>query len=133
MIECQPMQNFSVFRLTRRMVFAVLFLYGLALGVATAAPMINAGNGKGLTMLCTNTGIKFVNASGKIVDGKPMMQSLDCSFCMPTAITPDLPPHDVVPIVHTLAYATQSIPAARLAAIVSAPLPPRGPPALIAI
>ncbi len=127
------MHKSSFFRLTRRMVLAVLFLYGMVLGVATAAPMINAGKGEGVTMLCTSTGIKFINASGKIIDGKPMTHTLDCSFCMPTAITPDLPPHDVVPIVHTLAYATQSIPAARLAAIVSAPLPPRGPPALIAI
>lgn len=113
------------------MVLAVLFLYGMVLGVATAAPMINASEGKGVSVLCTSTGIKFITASGKIIDGKPITHTLDCSFCMPVAITPDLPAQDVVPIVHTLAYATQSIPAARLAAIVSAPLPPRGPPALI--
>lgn len=124
------MKVFFSFKLSRRMIIAVLFLYGLTLGIATAAPMIN---GEGISMICTSTGIKFVSESGKIVDGKATTHTLDCSFCMPSAITPSLPQIDVTPPVHALSYATQSIPSARLAAIVSAPLPPRGPPALNAI
>ncbi|MBY0574060.1 MAG: hypothetical protein K2P84_10295 [Undibacterium sp.] len=115
------------------MVLAVLFLYGLTLGVATAAPLLNSVNGQGMTMVCTSTGIKFVSESGKLVDGKASMHTLDCSFCMPSGITPSWPPQYVSPPVHVLSYATQSIPSARLAAIVAAPLPPRGPPALHAI
>ncbi len=130
MLEYTSMKSFSPFQLSRRLIIAVLFLYGLTLGIATAAPMIN---GEGISMICTSTGIKFVTESGKIVDGKATMHTLDCSFCMPSAITPSLPQIDVVPPVHTLSYATQSIPSARLAAIVSAHLPPRGPPALNAI
>ena len=54
-------------RRANRLVIAVLFLYGLTLGVAMAAPMMA---GKGISMVCTSTGIKFVNESGKIVEGK---------------------------------------------------------------
>jgi hypothetical protein len=116
---------FHRLRRANRLVIAVLFLYGLTLSVAMAAPMVE---GKGMSMLCTSTGIKFVNESGKIVDGKTITHTLECSFCVPTAIAPALPAMDVCPPVHTLSYATLSIPAARLAAIVSAPLPARGPP-----
>ncbi|MFC0351398.1 hypothetical protein [Undibacterium danionis] len=122
------MFSFSLLHRLRRankLVIAVLFLYGLTLGVAMAAPMIA---GKGVSMVCTSTGIKFVNESGKIVDGKATTHTLECSFCVPTGIAPELPLIEVCPPVHALSYATQSIPAARLAAIVSAPLPARGPP-----
>jgi hypothetical protein len=122
------MFSFSLLHRLRRankLVIAVLFLYGLTLGVAMAAPMIA---GKGVSMLCTSTGIKFVNESGKIIDGKATTHTLECSFCVPTGIAPELPLIEVCPPVHALSYATQSIPAARLAAIVSAPLPARGPP-----
>ncbi len=125
-----PMLTFSLFQRLRRankLVIAVLFLYGLTLSVAMAAPVFS---GKGISMICTSTGIKFVNESGKIVDGKTTTHTLECSFCMPTAIAPDVPTPEVCPPVHALSYATQSIPAARLAAIVAAPLPARGPPVL---
>jgi len=128
LLQSCPMFSFSLFhRLQRanKLVIAVLFLYGLTLSVAMAAPMVT---GKGMSMVCTSTGIKFVNESGKIVDGKSTTHTLECSFCVPTAIAPELPILSVCPPVHTLSYATQSIPAARLAAIVSAPLPARGPP-----
>ena len=133
MVESCLMKAFSPFKLSRRLIIAVLFLYGLTLGIATAAPGINSLNGEGISMICTSTGVKFVTASGKIVDGKTSSHTLDCSFCMPSAITPSLPQLDAAPPVHALSYATQSIPSARLAAIVSAPLPPRGPPARNAI
>ncbi|MBC3872115.1 hypothetical protein [Undibacterium flavidum] len=122
------MFSFSLFHRLRRankLVIAVLFLYGLTLSIAMAAPMVD---GKGGSMVCTSTGIKFVNESGKVVDGKTSTHTLECSFCVPTGIAPELPMIDACPPVHALSYATQSIPAARLAAIVAAPLPARGPP-----
>jgi hypothetical protein len=128
LLQFRPMFSFSLFhrlRRTNKFVIAVLFLYGLTLSIATAAPMFE---GKGMSMVCTNTGIKFVNESGKIVDGKATTHTLECSFCVPTGIAPELPMQDAYLSVHALSYATQSIPAARLAAIVSAPLPARGPP-----
>lgn len=122
------MFSFTLFHRLRRankLVIAVLFLYGLTLSVAMAAPMVA---GKGISMVCTSTGIKFVNESGKLVDGKATTHILECSFCVPTGITPSIPLPDAIPPVHALSYATLSIPAARLAAIVAAPLPARGPP-----
>jgi hypothetical protein len=122
------MFSLSIFhrlRRTNKLVIAVLFLYGLTLSIAMAAPMVE---GKGMSMVCTSTGIKFVNESGKIVDGKAMTHTIECSLCVPTGITPSLPLLDAVAPVHALSYATLSIPSARLAAIVSAPLPARGPP-----
>lgn len=116
---------FHRLRRANLLVIAVLFLYGLTLSVAMAAPMVD---GKGSSMVCTSTGIKFVNESGKIIDGKATTHTLECSLCVPTAIAPELPVFDVCPPVHALSYATQSIPAARLAALVAAPLPARGPP-----
>ncbi|WP_395007596.1 hypothetical protein [Undibacterium sp.] len=122
------MFSLSLFHRLRRgnkLVIAVLFLYGLTLSIAMAAPMVE---GKGMSMVCTSTGIKFVNESGKIVDGKSTTHTIQCSLCVPTGITPSLPLLHAVPPVHSLSYATLSIPSARLAAIVSAPLPARGPP-----
>ncbi len=128
LLQSRPMFPFHSLRRQTRLAIAVLILYGMALGVAMAAPIIN---GTGMGMICTSVGIKFVNAAGKIVDEKPMTHGLDCSLCVPTGITPTLPLSDAVPPVHALSYATLSIPAARLAAIVAAPMPARGPPSLI--
>ena len=134
LLQSRPMFSSSFFHRFRcsrysgvanKLVIAVLVLYGLTLGVAMAAPLVS---GKGISMICTSTGIKFVNESGKIVDGKATTHTMECSFCVPTGITPTLPLPDAVPPVHALSYATLSIPAARLAAIVAAPLPARGPP-----
>ena len=129
---------FSRLRNAHRLILAVLLVYVMTLGVAMAAPMLKA---QGSNILCTSTGIKYVSASGEITDTKDQTQdgkggkqgkmqghSLECSLCVPTGITPALPSLDAAPTIHTLSYATRSIPAARLATLVSAPLPARGPP-----
>lgn len=127
---------FSRLRNTHRLILAVLLLYVATLGVAMAAPLLKA---QGSNILCTSTGIKYVSAAGEITDaigllsqdGKPSkMQghSLECALCVPTGITPDLPVLDAPAPIHSLSYATRAIPAARLASLVSAPLPARGPP-----
>ena len=127
--------TFSRLRNAHRLILAVLLFYVATLGVAMAAPVLKA---QGSNILCTSTGIKYVSASGEITDangnaqdgkpGKMQGHSLECSLCVPTGITPDLPILDVPAPIHALSYATRSIPAARLASLVSAPLPARGPP-----
>ncbi len=143
LLESSPMfafatpSPFSRLRNTHRLILAVLLIYVMTLGVAMAAPMLKA---QGSNILCTSTGIKYVSASGEITDAKGKTQdgkpgkmqghSLECSLCVPSGITPALPSLDAAPTIHTLSYATRSIPAARLATLVSAPLPARGPPGI---
>ncbi|MET3137772.1 hypothetical protein AAKU61_002134 [Undibacterium sp. GrIS 1.2] len=127
-------------RLSRQLVALVLFLYVTALGVAIAAPVFNP---QAMNVICTSTGIKIISqtsgdfsgtdlsADGKSSKtGQSMSHLLDCSFCLATGITNAFPQQDIVEPPHTLSYALRAIPAARLASMVSAPLPARGPPAL---
>ena len=143
LLESSPMfafatpSLFSRLRNAHRLILAVLLIYVMTLCVAMAAPMLKA---QGSTILCTSTGIKYVSASGEITDAKDQTQdgkqgkmqghSLECSLCVPSGITPALPSLDAAPTIHSLSYATRSIPAARLATLVSAPLPARGPPGI---
>jgi hypothetical protein len=84
-----------------------------------------------MSLVCTSSGIKFVSKTDA-ADSKAarmgMTHLLDCSLCVATG----LPPPPIIPVMaeapHELSYALRSIPAARLASIVSAPLPARGPP-----
>ena len=52
-----------------------------------------------------------------------------CPLCMPVAAPPTVVAWDFTPV-QPLAHALQAIPAARLAGLVGAPLPARGPPVL---
>lgn len=118
-------------RISRQLVALVLFLYAAALGVAIAAPVVNP---QAMSLICTSTGYKLISQQDKDApksskSGDNMKHLLDCSFCLATGITSVRPQQDAVQLAHALSYALRSIPAARLAAIVSAPLPARGPPA----
>ena len=123
------MLNFS-----RRLILCVLILYGLTLGVAMAAPIVNAGK---MSLICSSTGYKFVQLDINKSDPNTktikttVNHVLECSQCVATGIIPNLPQQDAYRPVHTLSYVLQAIPAARLASIVSAPLPARGPPHFI--
>jgi hypothetical protein len=114
-------------RIPRRLVALVLFLYLSTLGVAFAASFISP---KAMNLICTSAGYKLVGMPDGDPDGKGegAAHLLDCSFCLAGGITSSLPRQDAVPPAHALSYALRAIPAARLAAIVSAPLPARGPP-----
>lgn len=115
----------------RHIVRTVLLLYVLTLGVAMASSLVKSDS---MNLICTSTGYKFVSQTGTTDDGKnagkSMTHLLDCSLCLATALPAALPQTDAYVPQHALSYATRSIPAARLAAIVSAPLPARGPPSV---
>lgn len=115
-------------RMVHRLVRAVLLMYVLTLGVAMASPMIRSD---AMSLICTSTGYKLIGqTSGDSTPGKiqPGQHLLDCPLCTATGIPPAFSCEPVCEPPHTLSYATRSIPAARLASIVSAPLPARGPP-----
>ncbi|SFM98987.1 DUF2946 family protein [Variovorax sp. OV329] len=106
----------------------VLLWFVLSLGVAVASPLVNP---QSMELVCSSAGaIKMVV---KTDDGARELGAnhLDCPLCTLTGAPP--PAVDAARFVHPLplGHAVQSIPAARLAAATAAPLPARGPPALV--
>lgn len=76
--------------------------------------------------LCSASG--FVKGMGGIDAGSTASQhSIDCVLCCVAADAPPTPLSFAPPAL-PLGHVLQSIPAARIAAITAAPLPPRGPP-----
>ena len=141
MLQCRPMYarriSLSCFR---HLVRAVLLMYVLTLGVAMASSMVKSRD-QGMNLICTSTGYKFVKISSDDnqpaqtgqkaqSEGKHVTHLLDCSLCLGIALPADFPQTSACETPHVLSYATRSIPAARLASLVSAPLPARGPPAI---
>ena len=100
----------------------------LSLGVAVASPLVAPLD---MELVCSSTGAMKVLV--KSADGSTASQTghtLDCPLCAALGAPP--PVHTVVlPPVLPLGHVLQSIPAARIAALTAAPLPPRGPPALL--
>ncbi|NDI87147.1 DUF2946 family protein [Undibacterium crateris] len=112
-------------RLFHRLVRAVLMFYVLTLGVAMAATLAKTETG---SLICTSTGYKMISVKGEPDSGRSNSHILDCPLCVASGLPPTVLDTSDWQAPHALSYATQSIPAARLAAIVSAPLPARGPP-----
>ncbi len=105
----------------------VLAWFALTLGVAVASPVVHPGS---MQLICSDSGmVKLVAIDD---DGQPASashQTLDCSLCLGTA-PPPRPADSTVPQVQPLAHALKPHVAAHIAALVGAPFPPRGPPAL---
>lgn len=103
-----------------------LLWFVLSVGVSTASPLVRPLS---IQLVCSGTTVKLVVDSG---DGMKEMgaHTMDCALCLPSAAPPPARYAALPPATVALAYVTRSIPAARLAAAVAAPLPARGPPAL---
>ncbi len=103
----------------------VLVWFALSIGVAIASPIVQP---RAMELICSGSGAMKLLV--KTDDGSQEVSSshtLDCPLCASHAG----PPPKVagfaaqpLPLGHLL----QSIPAARIAALTAAPLPPRGPP-----
>ncbi|MDD0839778.1 hypothetical protein PSQ40_14430 [Curvibacter sp. HBC61] len=102
-----------------------LVWFVLSIGVVSAAPLVHPQR---VEMICGGgTIIKLVQSTDE------GMVELDttamyCALCMPTGAPPPHPLWPSAAAPSPLAYAAQSIPAARIAAATAAPLPARGPP-----
>ena len=105
----------------------VLVWFALFIGAAIASPMVKPVSGQ---MVCSAMGGMKMVVDGE--DGKAAQPSasMDCPLCAPV-ITPPMPQAHGFEPPSTLAHALQTLPAAHIAGITGAPLPPRGPPALI--
>jgi hypothetical protein len=103
----------------------VLAWFALTLGVAGASPLVHP---QAMQIVCTAAGgarIVVVGDDGQAV--KMGQHSFDCSLCF--AATPPPPAVQLPePLVQPLAHALKPVFAARIAALVGAPFPPRGPP-----
>lgn len=104
----------------------VLAWFVLAVGVAGASPIVQP---RAMELVCTASGGVKLVALGS--DGEQQVaaehRSLDCPMCL-AATLPPAPHRAPGAPVQPLAHAVQPLAAAHIAALVGAPLPPRGPP-----
>ena len=105
----------------------VLACFVLSLSSAIAAPLTGQ---QSMELVCSmNAGMKLLvkDSNGEVQSNYTV---LDCPLCQ----SPLAPPPPFVQVHQlldaSLAYAMQSIPAARIAALVAPPMPARGPPSL---
>ena len=103
----------------------VLVWFALFIGAAVASPILKPAGGQ---MVCSAMGgMKMV--MGDEGQPQPSTASMDCPLCAPM-MAPPAPPAHAFERPSALAHALQPLPAARIAGLTGAPLPPRGPPAL---
>jgi len=106
-----------------RLVLAAILL---TLGVAMASPIVAP---KAMEMVCSAGGaMKLVIVDAQDDAGTANQHTLDCALCLPQFLSTLLlsqPARQPQPLAHALTPIEQ----ARIAALVGAPLPPRGPPA----
>ena len=120
-----PMQLLRQSHLITRL---ALDWFALFVCVAAASPLVNP---QSMEMVCSGSGVmKMVIQDQSQSDeglGVASAHTQDCSLCgavgAPPPVAINLPA-----LPQPLAYALQSIPAARIAALTGAPLPARGPP-----
>lgn len=107
----------------------VMAWFALTLGLAIASPLVHP---QAMELVCTAGGsVKLVVVNGEEGQAVSAQHSLDCPLCL--AVTP---PAHVSPSwaqPQPLGRALQPIVSARIASLIGAPLPPRGPPLLLLI
>ena len=103
----------------------VLAWFIVAMGVAVASPIVQP---KAMELVCSAGGSMKMIVLGE--DGQAVesgLHTLDCALCLATSVP--VPPVGVWQAPQQpLSHALQPVVAARIAALVGAPLPARGPP-----
>ena len=119
------MSTLQTLRQARWITRLVLVWFALFLGAAVASPIVKPASGQ---MVCTAMGgMKMVmDDEGQ---AQPASANMDCPLCAPV-ITPPVAQNATAVPPQALAHALRTIPAAHIAGLTGAPLPPRGPPAL---
>jgi hypothetical protein len=98
--------------------------FALFICVAAASPLINP---QSMEMVCSGAGVMKLVVQGDDGAGEASAHMLDCSLCGAVDALPPIT-QTLPALEQPLAYALQSIPQARIAALTGAPLPARGPP-----
>lgn len=99
----------------------------LAMGAATASSLIQPQE---FLVVCSSPGamkLLIQAPDGNVSEGGS--NTMDCPLCIPPVAPPPTARLIAEPT-QPLAYALQAIPSAHIAALTSAPLPPRGPPSV---
>ena len=103
----------------------VLAWFALSLGVAVASPLVQP---RALELVCTaGAGMQLVVLDGEGLPVAASHAALDCPACLGTTLPPPSPAWDL-PAVAPAPLAQHPFLTAHVAALVGAPLPPRGPP-----
>src|SRR5690606_10824539 len=98
----------------------------LAMGVALPSPIVAP---KTMEMICSGTGaIQLIELGQHGEVASAGQHTLDCATCLPVFL-PSASMTSQVSQPQPLAHALTPAQAAHIAALVGAPLPPRGPPA----
>lgn len=98
----------------------------LAVGVAAASPLVHP---QAIELVCGAAGeMKLVVTHDDGSVQEMGHHTLDCAMCLPAGGPPLVLAMYEPPAHHALAHAVRPVEAARLAALVGAPLPARGPP-----
>lgn len=115
-------------RRSTMLVRLVLAWFVLALGVAIAAPVVQP---QAMELICTTSGGAKLIVLGEDGDQNSVAShhSIECPMCLAVTL-PSAPQNPHAEPVLPLAHALRPIVAAHIAALVGAPLPPRGPPSL---
>jgi hypothetical protein len=115
----------NALRTSSMLIRLVLAWFVLTLGVAVASPMVHP---QAMEVVCSAGGSMKVVAIDD--DGSTVQaghHALDCPMCL-AATLPPTPVNVRADMPQPLAYALRPIVVAQIAALVGAPLPPRGPP-----
>ncbi len=110
-----------------RLARLVLAWFVLTLGVAIASPIVNP---QSMELVCTDGRAMKLVVFG--TDGKEVgaaHKTLECPACLAVTLPTPVVQLSFEPP-HPLTHALLPIPSAHIAALVGAPLPPRGPPLL---
>jgi hypothetical protein len=117
-------QTLQTLRQARWLTRLVLVWFALFIGAAIASPMVKPITGQ---MVCNAMG-----GMKMVMDGDqdtPPSAGMDCPLCAPM-LTPVTPQARFLERPGALAHVLQTLPAAHIAGLTGAPLPPRGPPVL---
>lgn len=117
-----------ILRSSLTLVRLALAWFVLTLGVASAAPLLHPVT---MTMVCAESGTRMVmvDADGAPAAAHGRGHTLDCPMCLPAAIPPGFSAQEFA-LPQAQACAIHPFASAHIAALVGAPLPPRGPPRL---
>lgn len=113
-----------ILRAARLITRLALVAWLLALGAAIASPLLKP---QALSLVCSGAGAVKLLPQGDGADDDSGGHALDCPLCLTPGAPPPAPAR-TGELLSPLAHVLRPVPAAWIAWLTAAPLPPRGPP-----